>query len=470
MTPVEATVWGRRLYQRIRRPRAQRDGAPPSPPAIQVEETLVFDFDSLEQKAAGGSADAGAVAVQNPPFAGVLRAADLLSRRILLLDVQLLDGASFLTHGPEAVRSILARTDSLDGALAVVARKPSLVESLRHLLLESDTSPVLGRFEFSCLEAFCGEPLVLAERLHARDSSRLLACPAHLVPRIVAAELQAAAETDDPRYVVDVPTGPFARLEQAWTSWIAEAAAGRIRVRQWTGGFDLAAALSERPVPPAVLSASDPAVVAARSYLADTVKRTDALAYLRGNPIADHAGQLGDWWMNAYFDALAAQHRTNWLRFRADPGTQDSLPRRRFGSRRRTVGRDGATIQFQGSLVSTLDDMPAPVYALLRHQARKAISDWQSNPSQRSSDELAYAVARADAVVSRRQTRRAVQVRVGLTLLPVLVGTLASNLTAGVVSAVAAVLLGVPLAEFLELNETGKKKMRAHIHFPAVPR
>ncbi|MBP3043230.1 hypothetical protein KKR91_09470 [Arthrobacter jiangjiafuii] len=427
----------------------------------------------MEQKSLDPAVDPGNGPAGRLPFAGVLRAADILSQRILLLDVQVLDGALFLTLGPDGIRNILARTDSLDGVLAVASRKPTLAESLRSILLGSDLDrTVLARFEFSALTAFCVQPLPLADRLQLRDSERLRNCPPEEVARTVAAELQAAAESDNPAHQVHEPTGPFAQLELAWSAWIDEVDSGRLSLKEWDGGFDLAAALERRVVPSGLATAGDPAVDAAVAFLSRSVYRTEALAYLSDHAAAlnDREQLLRDWWMNAYFDALAAMHGTNWLRFSPDPGTQDSLPPRRFGSRRRAMGRNGATIQFQGSLVSTLHEMQPPVYALLRHQARAAIREWQRSPSQKSSDELAYAVARADAVISRRQARRTVRTRVLLTLFPVLVGTLASNITAGLVSAVAAVLLGVPLAEFLELRESGRKKMRAHIHFPAVPR
>lgn len=466
---------GDRVYQGNRGTSAANGNGRRS--TIDVNQTLVFDFDSLEQRSLEGGPRAGEVpdseAEQVLPFAGVLRAADLLSRRILLLDAQLLDGAFFLMLGPDRIRQILGRPESLDSALAVAARKPSLEECLRAMMLDDRNPAFLKGFEFSSLAAFGADAGPLAERLRARGSARLRSCTAPEVALTVAAELQAAAESADPHHLVEEPAGAFARLARAWESWFAATSLGRLRIQPWSGTFDLPAALEQRPVP-AALQVDDGPVTDALTVLSGTTNRSDALAYLRlhGSELSGHQRLLQDWWMNAYFDALASMHGTNWLRFSADPGTQESLPRRGFRWRRGPSGADGSTFHIRGSLVSTLGGMPSPVYALLRHQARAAIKEWQDHPSQKTSDGLAYAVSQADATRSRRQARRAVWTRVGLTLGPALIGTVTadafSSLFAGVGSALAAVLVGVPLAEFLELHESGRKKMRAHIHFPAV--
>ena len=478
---MEFSRLGDRMNHRTWRGRAATRARTDVPSlGIRVDQTLVFDFDSLGQRniesgiPSASPAEGADNADQVLPFSGVLRAADLLSRRILLLDSQLLDGTSFLTLGPVGIRDILARTESFHDVMAVAARKPCLAESLRHLLLDEKDPSYLRRFEFSSLASFSIDAGPLIERLHARSSKPLRECARHEIARTVACELQAAAEKDDPRHTVPEPTGPFAQLEKAWNSWITESDSGRLPIQEWSGTFPLSAALVQRPLPTGLLAVSNLPVQQAIGFLSDNYKRTEVLAYLRDHrlELEGYGGLLRDWWMNAYFDALAAMHGSNWLRFSADPGTQDSMPRRRLGLRRRSPGRASSTIQFQGSLVSTLDEMPGPVYAVLRHQARVAIGEWQSHPSQKTSDGLAYAVARADATQSRRQARRAAWTRVGLTLVPAFVGTVTadafSNLFAGIGSAVAAALVGVPLVEFFELHESGKKKMRAHIHFPAV--
>ncbi|MCC3291091.1 hypothetical protein [Arthrobacter sp. zg-Y1110] len=446
-----------------------------------MKRTLVFDFDTVEQKntfrslvsdeALFADPDVAPTPENRVSFPGMLRAADLLSREILLLDVQLLDGAFFLDRGPDAVRTLLARTGSFDQTFSVVARKPSLEESLRFLLLGANPlSPVLAEFEFSSLAMFWKAPRPLAAALHARSSARLRSCPASEVARTVAAELQAAWEGMDADQHVQAPTGEFARLARAWEAWFAEAAADQIRVRERTReSFDLRGALSRRAAVVRELRASEPEADAAVQFLSETVIRTAALSYLdaKAPQLAGNATLLQDWWMGAYFDAMAEQHETNWLRFREDTVMQEAQRRGRGLS-------GGETIQFQGSLVATLHDMPPQVYAVLRHQARSAIHDWQTRPSQKTSDALAYAVARSNAAVSLGEDRKAMWTRIALTLLPAVVGTLTagffSNLLAGVGSAIATVVLGVPLVEFTELHATRKKKMRAHIHFPAVPR
>lgn len=451
---------------------------------LQMQQTLVFDFDTLEQKSAFGSAvpddelfcepGTETASGQRVSFPGMLRAADLLSREILLLDVQLLDGAFFLSRGPAAVRTILARSASFDSTFAVVARKPSLEESLRTLLLGSGPpSPVLTEFEFSSLGAHLSAPRRLGQVLHTRSSERLRSCGQSEVARTVAAELQAAWESTDPDHHVDTPTGPFALLAGAWQAWFEEAAAGHISVRTWTpDGFDLKGALDRRPYA-GPFPEGAPEVDEAIAVLERTDRRTAALSYLaeRAPQLAGCEAPLEDWWMSAYFDALAQQHGTNWLRFSEDKSQQATVRRAWF--RRRRDPEDVATIQFQGSLVATLHDMPPQAYAVMRHQARQAIREWQDNPSQKTSDGLAYAVAQSNAAVSLSEDRKAMWRRIGFTVFPAVVGTmtagLLSNLIAGVGSAIATVVLGVPLVEFAELHATRKKKMRAHIHFPAVP-
>ena len=451
---------------------------------LQMQQTLVFDFDTLEQKNAFPNLVPDEELFcdrrsENDPeqqvsFPGILRAADLLSREILLLDVQLLDGAFFLSSGPTAVRAILARTASFDRTFAVVARKSSLEESLRSLLLGSGPpSHVLAEFDFSSLSMHWAVPRVLGQVLHTRNSERLRSCKKSEVARTVASELQAAWESADPEHHVDRPTGPFARMANAWQEWFEEAAAGHISVRTWSPeGFNLKDALNRRPYADPV-SGDVPEVGEAAAALERIDRRTIALSYLEEHApqLAGREGSLEDWWMGAYFDALAKQHGTNWLRFSADKSQPETVPRVWY--RRRRAPHDGATIQFQGSLVATLHDMPPQAYAVMRHQARQAIQEWQDNPSQKTSDGLAYAVAQSNAAVSLSEDRKAMWRRIGFTVFPAAIGTLTggllSNLIAGVGSAIATVVLGVPLVEFAELHATRKKKMRAHIHFPAVP-
>ncbi|MCC3265030.1 hypothetical protein [Arthrobacter gengyunqii] len=450
-----------------------------------MQQTLVFDFDSLEQKSAFRSLvsdedlfcdpTAGGSPEGKVSFPGMLRAADLLSREILLLDVHLLDGAFFLSRGPAAVRTILARTASFDQTFAVVAREASLEESLRALLLgNNSSSPVLTEFEFSSLSMYWTSPVHLGRVLKTRSSERLRSCAKSEVARTVAAELQAAWESADPGHHIQTPTGHFAALAAAWESWFEEASAGHICVRTWGSNvFSFEAALQRRPysgpTPDGVPEVGD-----AVASLQRIKRRTSALSYLEEHArhLTGCGEALEDWWMSVYFDALARQHGTNWLRFSDDKSLKET-GRRTWFRRRSGVEEGDAPIQFQGSLVATLHDMPPQAYAVMRHQARQAIREWQDSPSQKTSDGLAYAVAQSNMAVSLFEDRKAMWRRIGLTVFPAAVGALTggllSNLIVGVGSAIATVVLGVPLVEFAELHETRKKKMRAHIHFPAAP-
>ncbi|MBD8043758.1 hypothetical protein H9638_08015 [Arthrobacter sp. Sa2BUA2] len=415
-------------------------------------------FDQAEQDLPAGATS----------FTGMLRAADLLSRNILLLDVQLLDGVLFLDRGPGTVRAVLVR-DLGQESLTVLCRAPSLEESLRSMLLDKDEqAATLKKFEFSALSRLAPDlQQNVAANLHLRRSERLRDCSRAEVARTVAAELQAASLGPDAAGI-DEPTGVFAELADAWETWFAEAAAQRIAVRQWEGNFNLLDALRRRP------RFDDAELAAAQEDLAGIDQRSLAREYLQSlqPSAAGHRNALADWWMSSYFDALARQHGTTWLRFREEADA--AVPIRRF-SRGSTGSRDADTIQFQGSLVSMLHDMPPQAYALLRHQAREAIRDWHANPSQKTSDNLAYAVAQANSTVSRPQVRRAMWTKVGLTLFPAITGALAAgfsdSLFTGVSTALLSVLsiaVAVPLVELADLHATRRKRMRTYIHFPGM--
>ena len=443
---------------------------------IHLKQSLVFDFDTLEQKNSLSrylpentrffDQPENELPADTTSFAGILRASDLLSRNILLLDVQLLDGVLFLDRGPGCIRSLLARESGRD-MLTVLTRAPSLQESLRSLLLGTEAgAKVLTAFEFSALAMFVpGLAPETAKNLQGRSTQRLRACSTAEVARTVAAELQAASEGSDPACHVAEPTGGFADLAAAWESWFVEADEQGITVRQWSGGFNLVAALRRRP------RSALPTLAAAQQDLSGIGQRSVARAYLQTLqlPGSGDAAELADWWMHSYFDALARQHGATWLRFRKDA---DATPPSQRFRRRKAHGGEAPAIAFQGSLVATLHDMPPQAYALLRHQAREAIRDWHANPSQKTSDNLAYAVAHANSTVSRGRVRRAMWKRVALTVVPAAAGVLAAgffaSLLAGVGTALLSIAVAVPLVDLADLHATRKKAMRAYIHFPEI--
>ncbi|WP_277664488.1 hypothetical protein [Arthrobacter koreensis] len=443
---------------------------------IQFGRSLVFDFDSLEQKNSFArylpeherfyDRTEGDLPADASSFAGILRAADLLSRSILVLDVQLLDGVLFLDRGPATVRQLLAR-DPGHAMLTVLSRAPSLPESLRSLLLGPDEeAKTLTGFEFSSLGLFDpGLPRRVAQNLKCRSNQRIRECSPADIARTVAAELQAASKGAGTGPATQ-PTGDYLKLAITWESWFDEADARGITVQQWDRDFDLRSSLVSRQ------RSTERSLAEAQKALSSVLYRSQALSLLESFDrlaTSEYGGELRDWWMNAYFDALGRQHGANWLRFRQDRDTGN--PPRRF---LRTLKGHAAepTIGFQGSLVTTLHDMPGQAYALMRHQAREAIRDWHANPSQRTSDNLAYTVANADLTVSRRRVRSAMWKRVALTVVPAATGVLGASffasLLAGVGTALLSILVAVPLVEFTDLHATRKKAMRAYIHFPAI--
>ena len=98
---------------------------------------------------------------------------------------------------------------------------------------------------------------------------------------------------------------------------------------------------------------------------------------------ADRSHLLDAWWSSAYFDALARQHSCSWLRL--DNTEAEALDVE--ASRAVTT-----TLQFEGSLIGTLSEMPAGTYASAKYSAREAISRWSRAPIARNSDALAFAI------------------------------------------------------------------------------
>ncbi len=443
--------------------------------------SLVHEFDALQQKQLlldfpGTDRVAQQLESARGPaaelFTGILRTADLLASEIIVTDSQLLDGAFFLRLGPDAVRHLMARTRYEELGLIIVARNLNLAECLRQMLLGPATdSPTLASFEFSVLSTFGIDSRKLVSRLRSRGSHRLRSCPPEEVAWVVAAELQAAEEG---RVSVRLPSGIFRRIAQYWEAWIAAGESGALKIEAWdTARFNMEASLSSRPASARLREHGErnPQTQAAIKFLTENRSRSTVLSYLeRVGPLltSEAAELLEDWWSSVYFDALARQHKSNWLRLSGPGFSMDSG---------KSCFAEGAqVIQFEGTLGETLREMPGQVFGAVRYAARDAISRWHAKPCQRSSDALAYAVLRHSEPIDRDRERRTLLGRVWLTLVPAVLGWLITwifSFTAGLwtgISAALAIVLAVPISELVELHATRSKKMKAYINFPGALR
>jgi hypothetical protein len=444
-------------------------------PALHGQKALVFDFDSIRQRALWERETSLVIDEhQLPPFAvtqlfsGLLRTADILTSNIVIPDVQLLDGAMFMHHGPDVVRSLLARSSHESLGIDVVGRDGQLAQCLRIMVLGRDESAsTLARFEFSSLAAFGVDPRAIAEAVSKRPSRRLKECGMLDVPRVVAAEFQAAAEGSE---MVEEPTGVFAAMANRWRAWIVATEKDPQGVRAWDNAlFDMEWAFGLRPMPDAIAThvPTDEAFSLAVAGIRSIRGRSTMLAELDAQApgvLADRSHLLDAWWSSAYFDALARQHSCSWLRLdNTEAEALDVEASRASGT---------TTLQFEGSLIGTLSEMPAGTYASAKYSAREAISRWSRAPIARNSDALAFAIMKFIEPVDRQETKRALWKQVWLTLVPAFLGAAATyffSAVAGiwtVVVGAVGVLLTTPISELLELYSLRSKKMKSFINIP----
>ncbi len=443
------------------------------------QQALVFDFDSIQQRSLWEmETNVPTDAHQFPPasvtqrFSGLLRTADILTHTILVPDAQLLDGALFMHHGPEAVRSLLGRNSHERLGLVVVARDASLAECLRKMVCgRNEEATVLAVFEFSSLAVFGLDPRRIAEAVSRRPSRRLRDCHTDDVPEVVAAEFQAAAEGLGPLEEIQHPTGVFAAMALRWRDWIAAVAKDPQTIRVWDSRkFDMELAFARRQVPPAIEQLDDHANESGRGTIA-TLKglrgrssMLATLAALETQVPPETIGLMDSWWSSVYFDALARQHESSWLKLQnTDAEAFDMASSQAVGT---------TTLQFEGSLIDVLGEMPASTFALAKYSARVAISRWVDSPVARHSDGLAFAIMKFVEPVDRQETMRNLWRQISFTLVPGVLGLAASyffsavaGIWAVVVGAVG-VLLTTPISELVELHTLRSKKMKSFINIP----
>lgn len=449
-------------------------GEGPAVDRTHGQQALVFDFDTIQQRQLWQSLASDPIdAFQRPPtvvtrkFSGLLRTADVLTKKIVLPDVQLLDGALFLHHGPEAVRSMLARSthDQLD--IRVVGRDKSMAECLRKMMLGSRPNEKLAIFEFSSMAVFGLDPRILASKVSLHSNRRIMSCPPSEVAEAIAAEFQAAAEGGS---LKDKPTGVFLAIAERWNAWIHMFSSDPDSISVWDGTrFDLGSAIAGRELPEPILALSEiDEGVAATIAEAKNVKGRSSLLKLlseENSGLTSESAPLVDaWWSSAYFDALARQHRCSWMRLN-NTNTEGVI----FAASR---ADDMVSVQFEGSLIKVFSDMPGPTFASAKYSARTAIAKWADAPIARHSDGLAFAILKFTEVQDRQQTKRSLWRRIFWTLLLAVLGASISHYfstAAGVLAlilSVAGILLAAPVGDLAELYALRRKKMKSVIYMP----
>lgn len=462
--------------------RAGRGRGTQGPVRATTSRTLVLDLDTLHQADRWrGTPRPGAPAPAPPAtpgpdtaggpapgrwFAGVLRAADLFSETVLLTDNQVLDGAWLLHAGPDGVERLLGRAAIERAPFHVVARDEDLGEALRAMALDRRTGRLTG-FEWSCLASFGLTPPP-GGSLRGRDPGDLVRCTSGDVPFVLAALLEGASG-DGP--VTGGPTGEHLALAESWAAWVSAARRGRVPVHRWDPArYALPEHLAALDGPATVPDAVPDDVMAAaractrRSDLRALLARTDG----RVPPEARLA--VEQWWVEAYFRALAAQHDATWLRLGSSaPTDDDAAP---------TDGDPAPTpadaIRLEGRSVEILGAMPGAAYATLRHRARAAVAAWVDAPGQRTADALGYAIRAADDQLDLHGERRDAYRRLVLAAAPAVVAAVVSTfatawagLWTGLATAVT-VLVAIPAVDVLELHRTRPSRMRAYLHVPGL--
>lgn len=454
-------------------------GEPQGGPGTTTSRTLVLDLDTLHQAdrwrgAPGpdapsrGTAPAlDAVGAVDPAsrrwFAGVLRTADLFSDTVLLTDNQVLDGAWLLHAGPDGVERLLGRASIERAPFHVVARDDDLGEALRAMALDRRTGLLTG-FEWSCLTSFGVAPLP-GGSLRGHDPGDLARCTSDDVPFVLAALLEGASDGGP---VTGGPSGEHLALAESWAAWVSAARRGRVPVHRWDparyalpehlAALDGAGA-APTAVPGDVLGAAR--ACTRRSDLRALLTRTD------GRLTPDARRAVEQWWVEAYFRALAAQHEATWLR---------------LGPASPTIGDGEAAptpadaIRLEGRSVEILGAMPGAAYATLRHRARDAVAAWVHAPGQRTADALGYAIRAADDQLDLHGDRRDAYRRLVLAAAPAVVAALVSTvatswagLWTGLATAVT-VLVAIPAVDVVELHRTRPSRMRAYLHVPGLRR
>lgn len=337
---------------------------------------------------------------------GMIRTAILLSETLLVTDSMLLDGAYFLSVGPEG----LAHRLGLAGQplpIVVLTSHPTLRESL-------------------------------------------------------------AAKRSDPTFTWQVEADGLARAElgreETWLAWVLASESGLFTIERYTERDGAAKNQFDLVLPAEPDGVAQPTPAAALATLAREQgwrKRSEFMnAHRLAVSLADPADLPGldrthRWWNDAYRDALATQNDADWIRFDDAPGDDEiSLAP---GRRER--------LRLSGSIVTEMTEAPAAVFATLLFTLRDQRQTFRARPSQRALRSLAYGVSSTPVSPSRFEVIRGSLLRFGFALMAFVVGTPLVPSRVGTIDTVwigLAVLAvaTIPWSELLTVYTTSARNLR----------
>ncbi|HPF81711.1 hypothetical protein, partial [Nostocoides australiense] len=164
---------------------------------------------------------------------------------------------------------------------------------------------------------------------------------------------------------------------------------------------------ADRWAPPLLRDKRSAAIVA---ELREEPKRTNALRRIAEASLTEQQGRhLIAWYETVYADFVARNNGADWIdmtggRFSDTPVT-------------RSAGVRARMITLRGAAPIHLGTMPRSQYELLCYRARDAIALWQSEPTPRSADRIAYAIERAQSQDDLDNDRRDLAVGLAATLI-----------------------------------------------------
>lgn len=222
---------------------------------MATNRALVQDADSITQRAAYLATRADPQNDWHTTYAGQFRAAVLYSKKLVLTDAQVFDGAVLLELGPRGLAEMLG-TMHRTLEVVIAMRDESARESLERMLKKHPITRVSG----------------FTSQLDGLGWSRDL-------------------------------------IEKRREAWLRAIDAGKFTVSVWPEGFDFVGGLAGR------LTESRPTI--APELIADlivTITRSDALKSIeRASLSAEHAAAVTGWWDSAYMDTIALQHGGTWI-------------------------------------------------------------------------------------------------------------------------------------------------------------
>lgn len=365
---------------------------------------------------ASDSAVGGALWRRN--YRGQLRFDSLVSRRLVVPDSHVLDGAFFLETPPETLRDELGqpradgRASAGDLPLVVRMRATTFEATLRRFLV-AEGSETLNGFTFKSIpdvraqdalaEQLAITPTEVLEERLARDERSALA---------VGGLLRDALKKQGFEADVDEFIGP---LEQGWSYWIEQQELIPSETYETDRDFHPAEALRFEPLDPKAEGLREPAAAAydeiVELLMAGTRNRSAVTRVLReyraqtSDPLTlEQLHKLDQWYSRARYRAIAHQHRASYVQLWGDPEPFGPL-QRLFESRVRAASEVAADrIELPEDCLTGLADLPNAEWAAFLERHIREVHRWWA-----TGDQSALRVVMAglvDALVPERKSSR----------------------------------------------------------------